>query len=467
MNILFINPPEGEYSPGRSFSYFKSHSPPLGLLYLASILEKEGHKLSIIDFGAEDYYEEKVIKALPSFDIIGLTVNAFNYQSSKGISKLIKNFNPNLCLIIGGPLCSLSPKQMINDLNADICVKGEAEHTISDIIKYSSNKEKLSQIPGIYFKDKGKIKIGPPEVINEDVDSVPFPARHLVEKYEYGYTALAKSPSGKFTSIVTSRGCPFQCTFCCLKGIIKKFRLRSAENTVNEFIEIDKNYDSVIIMDDNFFIDKKRAEKIADELIKHKVKLDICIMGVRIDSVEYELFKKLKRAGLSSVFFGIESGNQEILDYYKKGITLDQIKRSLKICRKLGIYTLGNFIVGSPIETSKHIKDTYDFAKKIPLNTSSFSPFRYLKGSDLWKEAYEEGKIKDEEFILFTDPNRCLGNFSHDFLKKWSGKASISIYLSPRHLLSEFFLILLRKDFGEFKTMYQYLINKISGKYHY
>jgi anaerobic magnesium-protoporphyrin IX monomethyl ester cyclase len=239
--------------------------------------------------------------------------------------------------------------------------------------------------------------------------------------------------------MITSRGCPFNCRFCVSKSIFKKCRLRSAENVVEEMQEISKDYDSVFIVDDNFLIDKKRAFKIMDLLIKKNLDLDIWISGVRITDADEDLFKKMKKAKIKSLEFGIESGNQEILDYYNKKITLTQVENAVKLSKKTGFLTVGNFILGAPIETDKHINDTISFAKKLNLDFAFFYGFNFLKGSEIWEDSFKKGKIKEDEMFVPCDSRRGLCNFTPEELRERLHRAAVSYYFNPKYFISQIF----------------------------
>ena len=439
MRLLLISPLI-DYNVIQKEYSFEAYLPPLGLLYLASSLEKQGHKVILFDFIAEKYTEEKLKNALVSIDIVGITIISQLVTSTAKLIDEIKKINPNISVIVGGPHCSIQGRQTLHEMKADVVVIGDGEEAIIDIVDALSGKKKLSKINGIFYRENGKIKHGLPAKEVEDLDTLEFPAHHLIEKYNYGKKTVAGVSfltRGKITSISTSRGCPFRCRFCISKSIAKKCRLRSAENVVKELEEISKNYDSVYAVDDNFLMDKKRAYKIMDMLIEKKLDLDIWIMGARVSDADKSLFKKMKKAGVKSLEFGIESGNQEVLDYYNKKITLEQIEKTVELSKKSGFLTVGNFILGSPIETEKHIDDTINFAKKINPDFAFFFTYNYLKGSEIWDDAFREGKIKENDMFVLIDSRRGLGNFTPEELRKQLNKAYRSYYLTPKYILSQ------------------------------
>jgi len=440
MEVLFINPPVDHEVIKKEYS-FEAYMPPLGLLYLASSLEKNGHRVKLIDFVAEQYTVEKLKNEISKVDFIGITVTSHMATSVAKVTNLIKSFYPNKTVIIGGPHCTIQCKEVLNEIKADIAVVGDGEEVILEIVDALNGKKDLSEVHGIFYRKKGKIKEGLPSKEIEDLDSLYFPARHLIKDYTYGkdtISGVTYFARGKITTIMTTRGCPFNCRFCVSKSIFKKYRLRSAENVVKELEEISKEYDSVFAVDDNFLMDTKRAHKIMDLLIEKKLDLDIWVSGVRVTDADEELFKKMKKAGVKSLEFGIESGNQEVLNYYNKKITLKQVEKAIRLSKKIGFLTIGNFILGAPIETDKHINDTILFAKNLNLDFAFFYAFNFLKGSEIWEDAYKQGKIKENEIFAPCDSRRGLCNFTPEELRDRLHKAFLSFYIAPKYMISQF-----------------------------
>jgi anaerobic magnesium-protoporphyrin IX monomethyl ester cyclase len=225
--------------------------------------------------------------------------------------------------------------------------------------------------------------------------------------------------------------------------------------------EISKDYDSVFVVDDNFLMDKKRAHKIMDLLIEKNLNLDIWICGIRVTDADEELFKKMKKAGIKSLEFGIESGSQEVLDYYSKKITLKQVEKAVKLSKKIGFLTIGNFIVGSPIETDKHINDTISFAKKLNLDFAFFNPFYFLKGSKIWEDAHNQGKINENEMFVPCDSSRGLCNFTPSELREILRKIYLSYYIAPKYLISQLIRsVFIYRNFRFFKAGLRLLIEQ-------
>jgi len=427
-----------------------SPSPPLGLLYIARSLEDEGHNVKIIDFSVEKNPKKKLEESLNSVDAIGVTVYTSSFVETAEILDNIKKNNPDLPIIIGGPHCTFHPKQALLDIpTADISVEGEGEQVIKEIVKVLEGRKKISELEGTYYREKNEIKTGKPAGFVKDIELLPFPSRHLVEKYDYGKLNKFYFYKPKFSSIITTRGCPYRCRFCTRHiTSMKKYRTRSAENVLEELLEINDKYNSVMAVDDSFLADNKRAHKIMDGIIENGIEMDLYIQA-RVDSYDQELYKKMKKAGVKHLYFGIESGNQDVLDFYNKRITLDQVRKTIKLSNQMNFLTRGSFIIGAPIETKEHVKNTINFARSLPLDLIVFNILCYQHGSDLWLEAVESKKIKEDQFYsIYADSKRGLGKLTYDELEAFCQKAFNSFYFRPSYILRQIFQSFIRKDFS-------------------
>jgi anaerobic magnesium-protoporphyrin IX monomethyl ester cyclase len=433
-----------------------SYAPPLGLLYLASSLENNGHTVEIIDCFFEDKPEQTIQRSLDSTDAVGLSVFTDYVGSSVRISNLIKEKDPDIPVIIGGPHVTFHPNKAFADIpSADFAMEGEGEYSIIELMKALQGSEKFSQVPGIYYRDHGEIKTGKPPTMIENLDLLPFPARHLVDKYEYGKLRGVYFRKPKFTSFLTSRGCPFHCRFCNHIVLrLQKYRERSIDNVLDEFQQISENHSSVYIVDDTFFTNEKRVAKIMDGLIELGSNFEIYILGGRVGVGEKDLFEKMKKAGVKFIFFGLESGSQDLLDYYKKEFTLDQIRKTIHLAHEMDMYTAGSFIFGAPFETKEHFERTIKFACSLPLDTTYWHLLKYEYSSRLWNEAVKRGLIDsntDAPYVI-ADLKRGLCNFSREELEKYCKKAFVRFYFRPHYLIKEFAKVIRKKDFVMLKA---------------
>lgn len=449
MKFLFIR--AGDLKDNTNILAPSTH-PPLGLLNLGAVLEQDGHNVEILDYCMENVSREQLGNVLMSSDAVGMSFYTAHLSSAMNISRMIKDVNPDIPLIIGGPHCIFVKERSLWDIpHADISVICEGEHVIIDIVRYLEGRKKLSDIHGIFYRDNNRIKKGRPLEVIEDLDSLYFPARHLVEKYDYGYFPFGLQLKKKVTAMITSRGCPFSCRFCSRYGNIIDgwgFRQRSVENILQECEEIDGKYGSLLIVDDNFLVDKKRAHRIFDGLIEMGMESELFIEGTRVDSADKELYQKMKKAGVKYLYFGLESGNQDVLDFYNKKTTLSQIKKAINLSRKMNFITLGNFILGAPIEKKEHIERTIKFACSLPLDVVSFGPLVYMCGSQLWNDAVESNKISKDTFSVYADSEKGLGNLTRKELKEYSNIAFQRFYHRPAYFFNQIYRSMLRNDYN-------------------
>lgn len=457
MKFLLIRCSSEQLKPNRQdYLFSPSVYPPLGLEYIAAALEQENHNVEIIDLYKQNISDTQLKKLVTSSDSIGLHVCTDTYSYASQLSAQIKEMDSDIPILIGGPHCTFFKKNALSDIpTADICIVGEGELIIHEIVKYMKGKKELKKISGIFYREHNNIKNGKPLQIIQDLDFPYFPARHLVDKYEYGDFPGGYAFNKRFTSMETSRGCPFRCRFCARYGNVVEgfgFRQRSAEHVVKEIQEIDKKYGSVMIIDDNFLADTKRANKIMDQLIEMNTRIELLIMGARVDTAERKLYSKMKKANVKLVGFGIESGDQNILDGYNKKITLNQTRTAVHLAKEMGFMTFASFIFGSPIETEQSIENTIKFASSLPLDIAAFGCLQYQMGSQLWVEAVQEGKISENEFMVPADTRRNLGSFTTEELKTYMWKAFRRFYFRPSYLLRQLYKAYMWKDIGLIKN---------------
>lgn len=413
-------------------------------------MENEGDTVTLLDFSIESFDERTIRKNVASADAVGITVLSFALESVVNIVKIIKETKPQLPVIIGGPHCTLFPEKSLQEIQADISVQGDGEGIIHEIKKAMINQISFSEIPGIYYREDGQIKKGADVQFIQDLDSLPFPARHLVKKYTYGSQFTPKIKNANYTSIVTSRGCPYACKFCSRNSVsMKKYRTRSIQNIVEELKEIQaKGFKYVAIVDDSFLSNKTQAHQLFDEIIKERLHLKFIITAARVDVAEKILFQKMRRAGVTHIQYGLESGNQDVLDFYNKNITLQEIRYAVGLSHKLGFFNMGSFILGAPFETRQHFERTVNFAKALPLDSVGFAVLKYMAGSELWCNAVNDGKLSQDDYLVVADSNKGLGLFPEKEIVRYCMTARREYYVRPSFLLRLFIKSLKNNDFG-------------------
>jgi len=435
---------------------YYGYSPPLGPLYIAKILEKCGDRVTVLDFSAEPFQDDRLSKALNDTDAVGVSVLSPSLQQAQHLISLIKHHDPKLPIIIGGPHCTLLPEQSLLETQADISVQGDGEASIVHLRSALLGEKTLENVPGIAFRTPDGIKHGPAPSLIRDLNTLPFPARHLVEHYVYhSHEYNPRLTAGEFTSLVTSRGCPYQCRFCSRGSIsMKQYRTRTIENVLSELREIsDQGYLHVAFVDDCFPVDTRQAHLLFQRIIDEHIELRFSISATRVDLMDKALFDLMKQAGVTHIQFGLESGNQDVLDYYHKQTTVETIRNAVQCSHDTGLFTAGSFILGAPFETQDHFNRTLAFAKSLPLDSVSFIPLRYMVGSELWSQAVATGAIGADEYLVTADKNRGLGMYTKEELIAFCFNAQRAYYLRPRFFLNLLKTSLRNNDMSQMQSL--------------
>ena len=438
-SILLINPPTrlAVSLPGTSESELATSAcrqafgtlPPLGLLYISSELIDAGFSVEVVDFNTRPYDYDSLRAMLTGKDIVGISVFSPNREEVERIARDIKRTDGKIPVIAGGPDITLYRR--LPDY-ADVAVIGEAEGRIVDVVDSVLNRRGLDGRQGVLFRQNGKV-VGNAECqVPEDLDRISFPARSILKER---YRLWGKDLEGKVTTIVTSRGCPFRCRFCPRSALSCSYRARSVANVVDEVREIYRSgYRVLAIIDDTFTVNRARMMEIMDKIIEDRLRLLIAIEG-RVVPADEELYAKMRRAGVRLLYFGVESGNQDVLDYYRKGVTVEQNRHAIELAHRLGIYTVGSFILGAPMETSAHFERTIKFAYGTPLDVADFFVLEYPYGSEIWEEAASEGKVKEGEYNVPAGKERGLSPFRTREIERWCLRAFYLFYLRPKWIV--------------------------------
>jgi radical SAM superfamily enzyme YgiQ (UPF0313 family) len=434
--VLLVRPsPSSEQFGDESFM-------PLGIAYIAAALKKEGYEVRVKDLLIERESDEEFMKNTLVFspDVVGFTAVTPVVKSAFRLSRLIKKSMPKTVTIIGGPHATAMPDECL-DNSFDFVVSGEGERTITDLLENIKNPERVNSI--LYKKD-GRTVRAPERGYIENLDTLPFPARELfppLSKYK-GQEALGSlNPVG---SIMTSRGCPYACKFCFKAVFGNKFRMRSAENVLEEWMELVNVHKvrEIAVVDDSFTTDVGRVHKICDGLIKAKVKARwSCPNGIRVDLGGFEMLKKMSDAGCRRVALGIESGSQRVLDSIGKKISLAQIEETVNNCRRANIKTMGFYMLGNLGETEETINETIDFAKKVRTDYAQFLMAIPYPGTALYEEIKKNGKlfINDWDQYGQYEESACFeyGGITPGLLTKMSAKARREYYLAPSYIIGQ------------------------------
>jgi len=416
MKVLLIHPPS---------NLKETPVPLIGLGYIASYLEKEHHKVKIIDSLALKYTFEDVLRDFKKFDpdIVGLTAFTIHLETALSLARHIKKINPNCIVVLGGSHPTVRAKETLKENpEIDIIVRNEGELTFLELVNKLEKQQDLSYVKGINFRKNKKI-VNNPDRKPINLDDLPMPAFHLLpmEKYASGQDDIRMNDrifgirlfgkQGQTAGLIsTSRGCPFNCVFCAAWKVMgDKWRGRSAENVFDELKLLKDKYKLRVIdfADDTFSLDKKRTEKICN-LIK-KEDLDILwSCSTRVDLFDKKTASLFKETGCYRVTFGLESGNQKTLDFFRKGITLEDSIRAVKITKEFKLQANSNFIIGVPGETRSDILNTINFARKLKLAFNTFSILTPYPGTQIYEYAKKHDLLLSNDWTKYHPGNSIL-----------------------------------------------------------
>lgn len=379
MRISFIEP---------KWNQLVNSYPSLGLGYLAAVAEQEGHECRIHDFGLRPHVPvEEDVKEVLEFkpDLVAFTSMTTSYYSVEKAAQIIKE-ELGVPIIIGGPHATTLPEETLKNPNIDFLIFGEGEVAWRNFIQaLEAGDDRWDMIQGLWFKtEDGTIVSGGNAPLVKNLDELPFPARHLFNLEAYPLYA----PNGeRMITLMSSRGCPYNCSFC-FKGIVgRTYRQRSPQNIVAEIRDIMEKYGTrnFYFIDDLFTINVKRLEKILDYMIESNLDIRFRCLA-RVDRVNPELLKKMYKAGCRQIHYGIESGNEEVLKRTAKHINLEQVRQAVQWTEEAGIASKGYFILGLPGDNEQTIQDTIEFAASLPLTEAMFSIATPFPGTKLWEE---------------------------------------------------------------------------------
>lgn len=447
MKILIINPflttlPDDPARP----------NPSLSLGYLAAYLERY-YEVKVLDVAAvgkditQQIGEKKRIgltddeikNYLNDYkpDIVGITnPSTLHAQDAYDTAKIVKNVNKDILVVFGGAHASSNPVSVLCTREVDIVVIGEGEESLLEIARKHENRGNLSDIRGICVRDGEKIRYTQPREYIKDLDTIPFPARHLLPMDIYFETALKETNYAmrkRIATVITSRGCPGRCIYCAVKTVWgRKWRGRSPKNVVDEIEYLMKEYevDEIHFLDDSMSVNKDRLSGICEEIVKRKLDIKWTTPnGIAVWLLNEPLVKKMKEAGCYRLTFGLESGNAETLNYLGKKYNFDHAKRVIKYAHRIGLWTIGTFIIGSPEEKMESIEDTIKFAINSYLDFAVFyiaNPFPGTEMFEIYKKAGLLDGISADQIVRGVSTK----HFTHDELVGIQGKAFSSFIKS-------------------------------------
>jgi len=420
MKVLFINPSitfSQERRIGPVIKNLFYNSPPLGLCYLAAVLEQKNIPVKIIDAAVENIEISKIRIYCRRFkpEIVGITSTTYSFQSAVSVARMIKEENSNVKVIIGGPYITAVPQSMLPYKFFDIGVLREGEITLSELIDALESNRDLREIKGIIFRRDSELYFTDPRDYIKNLDTLPFPARHLLHLELYRPQPNDERFRPKL-SMISSRGCPFGCIFCDKSVFGKEYRSFSPEYIVSEMEHMVKDFGArdIAFLDSCFTVNKERVESIIDEIRRKNLKVNWTCTA-RVDVVTRELLREMKEAGCWRVRLGIESGNENVLEFIKKGITKEQARNAANWAAEAGLQPKGFFMIGHLLDTKENIEETIKFAKSLPLKDITIQINTPLQNTIQYG-------IYPQYGTLITDDNSKFSYFEPVFIPKGLSK---------------------------------------------
>ncbi len=436
MRVLLVNPTQQNiYGRGIPPPY-----PPLGLLYIASSLEEAGSEVQFLDWDVDGTSAPLFRSRLREYEpqLVGITSTTPQVGAAFSIASMVKEVS-GASVALGGAHASALPEEAISNEAIDFVVVGEGEEAVKELV-LGLERRNFQGIAGLWYKENGRVRANRPRGPVGNLDALPFPARHLLRNRWRYSPPEALSP--RWISLITSRGCPFGCTFCAAPELFgRRTRRRSVRGVVSEIREAVETFGAreIHIADDCFTSHREWVLDFCRALRELGGKLSLYFMnGLRADQVDYELLHSLKAVGLRNVGFGVESGSEEVLGRSKKGLSLEKVRESYRVSKSLGLSTWGFFIIGLPGETSETAEETIEFALAVDPDYAKFFFLVPYPGTEIWDELCEGGLITDHEYSnygLYSRPVFRLPTMDQGEMERLLRRAYRRFYLRPKKIL--------------------------------
>jgi anaerobic magnesium-protoporphyrin IX monomethyl ester cyclase len=447
--LLLLNPPLSEEERSGALAKATGRSLPYGLLSIASVVRLAGYSVEVMDAEHLGYSVEetcaRILAADPAY--LGITTVTLSIDRTAELARLIKAKNPAITIIAGGAhISSAADETMQRFPGFDVGVLGEGEITVVALLKALDAGADLQTVEGLIYRAGDAIRRTGHRPHIQDLDTLPFPAWDLLPGLARDYRPSAPSyvrlPA---TTIVTSRGCFGHCLFCNSRAIHGGLRCFGADYVLKMMRHLQSTYGirDLSIYDDNFIYFKERIEKICRGIIDGKLDFTWSCYS-RVDQGDLELFKLMKRAGCWQVSYGVESGSQAVLDFIRKDVTLDQIRRTITLTKKAGLRTRGFFMIGHLTDTPETVRETIRFMQKLPLDDFHFTTFTPLPGTTAYRIADQYGTFdKTWSKMNLQYPSFVPKALTAELMEKLSKLAYRQFYFRPKIILS-YLLMLLR-----------------------
>jgi radical SAM superfamily enzyme YgiQ (UPF0313 family) len=438
MKIILLNPPLDHnilHRLGPVVKILFYNSPPLGLCYLAAVLKEDNYDVEIIDAAAEGLSLEETARRIINFSphVLGIITFTVSGNSSYEVAKEIKLRSPGIKVVIGGPHITSNPDDLLGHPEIDMAVIGEGEITFRELVASLEKGSGVDNVRGLAYNVNGKVFFTPPRELISDLDILPFPARGLVPIKLYKPQPNDQNRLPKL-SMISSRGCPYLCIFCD-KGVFKNtYRSFSPRYIVSEMSHLVKDFKArdIAFLDSTFTPSKNRVYEIIKEMKRSNLNV-MWTCTVRADVLDEQLLKEMKKAGCWRVRIGVESGNEEVLNFIKKGVTAHQVRRVANWAYELDLEPKAFFMIGHLPDTKKTIEETINFACSLPFKDITVQMNTPLRGASQYQLVEKYGKIITRELSDYTffEPVFISDALTYKDLRYYYTKFYLKFYLRP------------------------------------
>ncbi|HLD42431.1 MAG TPA: radical SAM protein [Candidatus Nanoarchaeia archaeon] len=431
--ILFIQPP-----PLQQQDLMENiRYPPLGITSIAGFMRDKGYIVGLYDGCAVKASADTVLQEVRRFkpDVVALTATSAIIHYAFAVAEKVKELDPSIKVVIGGPHATELPHHALSNANVDVLLRGEGELSLLELMKALEGGGDLRSIKGIGFMENGRMILTPPMPLITNIDELPFPAYDLLPINNYTSPYSRRKP---FMAMVRTRGCPYDCSYCEIPNVYdRRFRVQSPERSIKEvdYLVQTLGVKEISFKDPIFTLLPKNVMEFCDLLIERDYDLSWC-GNARVDNFSLDLAKKMKKAGCFSVTFGLESGDQRILDNLRKRATAEQGKEAVKIAKMARLDVVANFMVGNPGETKESIERTIQYMKEIDPAYVYMGFCTAFPGTALQRQAEQNDWIlqKDPTAVRYEDLQMNATNLSNEELKQALNRMYRAFYFRPKYI---------------------------------
>ena len=466
MKVVLVNPPMNfDIALGKAKNVGKyTVMIPHGLASIAAVLRENGIECIIIDAYAENLTIDSIIKRIKQYKpvAVGMTGVTPVIPIAHEIAKSIKEVDKSIKIILGGPHPSTLPKETLGDSNIDFIVRGEGEYAFLNLLHTIESNSDVSKVDGVSYRCDGRVIDNKLPKYIRDLDTLPMPSYELLPMDLYTAPPQWSIASPSF-QLVASRGCPYSCSFCCV-GMGKQVRYKSGRKVCDEIEYLVERYNckQIVFVDTTFPFSTKHCEDVCSEIIRRKLhKKIVWFTSTRVDIVNQKMLDMMYTSGCRLITYGIESGNQHILDMAHKNITLEQAREAVKMAHKAKINITASYVFGLPGETPDTINDTINFAKELGTFYAQFNVIVPYPGTEVYNYAEKNGLLRNRDwnnYVSITsmtnlEPPFIAEGLTKEELLSLQQKAYNNFYLRPSIILRHMKKIVINREFKKYFTL--------------